>query len=100
MTHPTLTPRQGWGRRGAPEAASPRRWQAVSNQIEKNEPTMTATMSEHDTLLEIAPDILPFRINVPEETRVALCQCLMATRWPDSETVRDRSQGPKLIACP
>ena len=36
--------------------------------------------------------IRPFRINVPEEALVDLRRRLEATRWPDQETVGDRSQ--------
>ena len=37
--------------------------------------------------------IRPFRINVPEEALVDLRRRIAATRWPDRETVTDRSQG-------
>jgi pimeloyl-ACP methyl ester carboxylesterase len=40
--------------------------------------------------------IRPFRINVPEEALVDLRRRLAATRWPDRETVTDRSQGVQL----
>lgn len=40
--------------------------------------------------------VRPFRINVPEEALVDLRQRLAATRWPDRETVTDRSQGAQL----
>src|SRR5215213_9819072 len=40
--------------------------------------------------------IRPFRINVPEEVLVDLRRRLAATRWPDQETVGDRSQGMQL----
>lgn len=40
--------------------------------------------------------IRPFRINVPEEALVDLRRRLAATRWPDQETVSDRSQGMQL----
>ncbi len=38
----------------------------------------------------------PFRINVPEEALVDLRRRIAATRWPDQETVTDRSQGVQL----
>jgi len=45
-----------------------------------------------------APDdaIRPFRINVPEADLVDLRRRIIATRWPDRETVNDRSQGTPL----
>ena len=44
-----------------------------------------------------AHDIVrPFRVDVPEEAVADLCRRLAATRWPDRETVADRSQGVPL----
>ena len=40
--------------------------------------------------------IRPFRIDVPEEDLVELRRRVLATRWPDRETVSDQSQGIKL----
>jgi len=40
--------------------------------------------------------IRPFRVDVPEETLVELRLRLGATRWPDRETVANRSQGAQL----
>jgi pimeloyl-ACP methyl ester carboxylesterase len=40
--------------------------------------------------------IRPFRINVPEEQLADLRRRVLATRWPDKETVGDRSQGTQL----
>jgi pimeloyl-ACP methyl ester carboxylesterase len=40
--------------------------------------------------------IRPFRINVPEEQLVDLRRRVLATRWPDRETVSDQSQGVQL----
>jgi hypothetical protein len=37
--------------------------------------------------------IRPFRINVPEETLLDLRRRVMATRWPERETIKDQSQG-------
>jgi pimeloyl-ACP methyl ester carboxylesterase len=41
-------------------------------------------------------EIRPFRVNVPEEQLVDLRRRIAATRWPDRETVNDRSQGVQL----
>jgi len=40
--------------------------------------------------------IRPFRIDVPEEDLVDLRRRVLATRWPDRETVTDQSQGVQL----
>ena len=40
--------------------------------------------------------IRPFRINVPEEDLVDLRRRIAATRWPEKETVTDKSQGVQL----
>jgi hypothetical protein len=45
------------------------------------------TPDEHST----ETTIRPFRIDVPEEDLVDLRQRIAATRWPDRETVPDRS---------
>jgi pimeloyl-ACP methyl ester carboxylesterase len=42
------------------------------------------------------PDVRPFHIEVPEEELVELRRRIAATRWPDQETVDDRSQGVQL----
>src|SRR5919202_5136051 len=42
------------------------------------------------------PAVRPFRIDIPEEAIVDLQRRIAATRWPDKETVPDRSQGPQL----
>lgn len=40
--------------------------------------------------------IRPFRVNIPDEQLVDLRQRIMATRWPEKETVADQSQGVQL----
>ena len=45
---------------------------------------------------ETRPAIRPFRIDVPEEQLVDLRGRIMATRWPERETVDDESQGVPL----
>ena len=40
--------------------------------------------------------IRPFRINIAEAELVELRHRIAATRWPDKETVNDRSQGAQL----
>ena len=43
-----------------------------------------------------ASDIRAFRIDVPDAVLVDLRRRIAATRWPDRETVTDRSQGVQL----
>ena len=43
-----------------------------------------------------ADAIRPFRINVPEEALLDLRRRVVATRWPERETVTDQSQGVQL----
>ena len=40
--------------------------------------------------------VRPFQIEVPDETVADLRRRLAETRWPDRETVVDRSQGAQL----
>ena len=41
--------------------------------------------------------IRPFRVSVPEDEVAELRRRVAATRWPDRETVADRSQGAQLV---
>lgn len=43
-----------------------------------------------------AQDIRPYVIAVPEEALADMQRRILATRWPDKETVGDRSQGVQL----
>jgi pimeloyl-ACP methyl ester carboxylesterase len=45
---------------------------------------------------QASDQIRPFHISVPETALTDLRQRVLATRWPDKETVADRSQGVKL----
>jgi hypothetical protein len=46
-----------------------------------------------------APTALtPFRLDVPEADLDDLRRRLLATRWPERETVGDTSQGPQLAS--
>ncbi|MER8071674.1 epoxide hydrolase family protein [Streptomyces sp. NPDC094034] len=40
--------------------------------------------------------VRPFRVNIPEKVLTDLRQRIVATRWPDRETVDDSSQGVRL----
>ena len=55
------------------------------------------TITTQEKIMEQSkPEVRPFRISVPEGRLFDLRQRLGATRWPDKETVNDRSQGVKL----
>ena len=41
--------------------------------------------------------IRPFHVNFPEEQLVDLRKRIVATRWPEKETVTDASQGVQLV---
>ena len=57
----------------------------------------TATKPALDTAQAArSPAIRQFRVDVPEEDVVDLRRRLASTRWPERETVPDRSQGPQL----
>lgn len=47
-------------------------------------------------IAQTAEAIRPFQVNFPETAIADLQQRLKATRWPDKETVSDRSQGVQL----
>lgn len=59
------------------------------------EMTMTTTALPAPTL-PASDAVRPFRVAVPEAALVDLRRRLQATRWPDRETVADRSQGAPL----
>jgi pimeloyl-ACP methyl ester carboxylesterase len=44
------------------------------------------------------PSIRPFKVQVPQAALDDLRQRISATRWPDKETVADRSQGTQLAS--
>jgi pimeloyl-ACP methyl ester carboxylesterase len=60
----------------------------------------TATLIAGTGCAQVAPSgpdaIRPFRVNIPEAALAELRQRINATRWPDRETVADRSQGVQL----
>ena len=41
-------------------------------------------------------EVRPFQVNVPEDDLDDLRRRILATRWPEKETVEDASQGPRL----
>ena len=57
---------------------------------------MNTITTEEQIMEQSKLEIRPFRVSVPEEMLVDLRRRLEATRWPDKETVNDRSQGVQL----
>jgi pimeloyl-ACP methyl ester carboxylesterase len=58
--------------------------------------TVTASIRPPTPAADAA--IQPFRVQVPDEALADLRRRLAATRWPDRETVADRSQGAQLAS--
>ena len=50
----------------------------------------------HFAAAAVKDAIRPFRIDIPEEALLDLRRRILATRWPDRETVTDQSQGVQL----
>ena len=49
-----------------------------------------------NTAVKTAIEIRPFHVDIPEEVIVDLRRRILATRWPERETVTDQSQGVPL----
>jgi hypothetical protein len=56
----------------------------------------TGSSAEASARVTHANAVRRFRVNVPEAALVDLRRRVAATRWPDRETVTDRSQGVQL----
>jgi hypothetical protein len=67
---------------------------AQTNRVAESPSASVIAGKQHATADDKA--IRPFRIKVPEETLTDFGRRLAATRWPDKETVTDRSQGVQL----
>ncbi len=62
-------------------------------------PTLTDPTSVSDTQKEstLTPlNVQPFTVNIPQEALVELRRRILATQWPEKETVADQSQGVQL----
>ena len=55
-----------------------------------------ATVLPLSLALAASDAIRPFRVNIPEADLADLRRRILATRWPDRETVSDQSQGAQL----
>jgi len=62
----------------------------------KKETKMTTSTAQPAAQPTAADAIRAFRVNVPEEALTDLRRRITETRWPDRETVKDRSQGAQL----
>jgi len=58
--------------------------------------TVVAVTDSHPRIAGEDESIRPFHISFPEATLADLRQRVAATRWPERETVTDRSQGVEL----
>jgi pimeloyl-ACP methyl ester carboxylesterase len=80
--------------------AATRQWRApaLAPHGQQVESSMTTLPSSHAQTLPAADDtaIRPFRVEVPQADLDNLRQRIAATRWPERETVADRSQGAQL----
>ena len=61
-----------------------------ANSVAGGDTTATISASAEDRAIR------PFRVTVPEAALVDLRKRVLATRWPERETVDDQSQGPQL----
>ncbi len=68
----------------------------VTAAAKKKEAKMTTTTAKPGTQTSAAAAIRPFSVHVPDEALNDLRSRIAATRWPDKETVKDRSQGAQL----
>jgi len=57
---------------------------------------VVSLLAAHQAAADDSNAIRPFRVSVPEEAILDLRRRIAATRWPDRETVDDRSQGVQL----
>jgi pimeloyl-ACP methyl ester carboxylesterase len=63
----------------------------------KKEPRMETATTQLGRGPSAARDaIRPYQVHIPEEALTDLRRRIQATRWPDKETVADRSQGANL----
>jgi pimeloyl-ACP methyl ester carboxylesterase len=71
---------------------------APSTTLLAQQPVQTGTQDRgtSKSLAGEGDSVRPFRVQVPQEALIDLRQRIAATRWPDQETVADRSQGVQL----
>ncbi len=59
-------------------------------------PARAAIVSEAASIADDSTAIRPFHVHIPEAELADLRRRILATRWPDQETVSDASQGVQL----
>jgi pimeloyl-ACP methyl ester carboxylesterase len=59
--------------------------------------TLTAAAEQRSEPATARTAVRPFRVDVPEAELTELRSRINATRWPERETVTDRSQGVQLV---
>lgn len=59
--------------------------------------TMVDAQGTSHTKINMNESIRPFRVNISDANIMDLRKRLIATRWPDKETVADHSQGAQLL---
>jgi hypothetical protein len=72
------------------------RFGSANAQSSNAKPKETATTQPGTVQSTDTTSIRPFRVNVPQADLDDLRRRIAATRWPDRETVPDRSQGAHL----
>src|SRR3954468_4943842 len=70
--------------------------QQQTRSIDDSHAVIYSQPSTHARTATRSNEILPFRVNVPDDALVDLRKRVLATRWPDKEIVGDRSQGVQL----
>ena len=68
----------------------------TASAAKKKDTKMTTSTAQPAAPPSAANAIHPFRVHMPDEALADLRRRLVATRWPDKETVDDRSQGAPL----
>jgi pimeloyl-ACP methyl ester carboxylesterase len=70
----------------------------IGNAFAQREETATPSSAEESRtgLAADASSIRPFQLSVPQAELIDLRRRIVATRWPDKETVADSSQGVQL----
>ncbi len=61
-----------------------------------SEPFRKESTMQHAVMEQTDTSVRPFKVNFPEEALADFRRRILATRWPDKETVTDTSQGVPL----
>src|SRR5690242_3967935 len=73
---------------------------AAAAQVQPPTSSGAETITQTSAAASVQPNedksIRPFRVHVPDEAITDLRRRIRETRWPDKETVNDRSQGGQL----